>query len=575
VAAEYARTSAEAGSIATLGWREFFVAPQLQRLIETALANNRDIRIAAGRVEEARAAYRIEGSWLYPDLNASASGTRARIPGDVSGFGEPMTSTQIYAQLGASWEIDFWGRLRNLRQYARQQYLASEEAHRAVAISLVANVANTFLAHREYEERLALTAESIATREEALRILRRRYEVGSGSKLDMTQAQLLLAQAKTALHALEQQRDLNFNALALLVGQPVEIGPGKLRLAETDRDRPLPAGLPSELLIHRPDIIAAEHQLRAANADIGAARAAFFPNITLTGSAGTASSELDGLFGGGSGAWSFTPSLRLPIFNAGRLAANLDLAEARRNIAVAAYEQTVQRAFQDVSDAAQRRFARSATLAAEGAMAVQERDDDQANVEGAQAALAAARAQVLAAQAAIASARSQVIGAGSNAEAAAATVRRLDADIADSALKAPRDARVQYRVAQPGEVLGSGGRVLNLVDLSDVYMTFFLPETVVGRVAIGSEARIVLDAAPEYPIPAKISFVADVAQFTPKTVETKSERQKLMFRVKAQIDPDLLQKHISQVKTGLPGMAYVRIDPDTPWPDELAIRTAP
>lgn len=354
VAPEYAEAPSEAGSIATLGWREFFAAPELRRLIGTALANNRDIRIAAGRVEEARAAWRIDGSWLYPDITADLSGTRARMPGNVPGLGEPVTGTQIHAQLGASWEIDFWGRLRNLREYARQQYLASEEARRGVATSLVANVAITWLAHREYEERIALARESITTRDSALRILRQRHEVGSGSRLDLTQAQLLLAQAKTALHALEQQRDINFNALVLLVGQPVETGPGKLHLAEGG-ERALPPGLPSELLTNRPDIMAAEHQLRAANADIGAARAAFFPNISLTGTAGTASSELEGLFGAGSGAWSFSPSIRLPIFNAGRLAANLDLAEARRNTAIATYEQTVQRAFRDVSDALVRR----------------------------------------------------------------------------------------------------------------------------------------------------------------------------------------------------------------------------
>ncbi|MBA3055540.1 MAG: HlyD family efflux transporter periplasmic adaptor subunit [Sphingomonadales bacterium] len=223
--------------------------------------------------------------------------------------------------------------------------------------------------------------------------------------------------------------------------------------------------------------------------------------------------------------------------------------------------------------AARKRLGRSETLAREGATAVQERDDDQARVEGANAAVEAARAQVAAVDAAIGSARSQVIGAGSAVDAAVATIRRLDADITDSDLKAPREGRVQYRIAQPGEVVGGGGRVLNLVDLSDVYMTFFLPETAAGRVGIGSEVRIVLDAAPDYVIPAKVSFVADVAQFTPKTVETESERQKLMFRVKARIDQALLRRYIRQVKTGLPGMAYVRIGTDARWPAELAIKT--
>jgi HlyD family secretion protein len=224
--------------------------------------------------------------------------------------------------------------------------------------------------------------------------------------------------------------------------------------------------------------------------------------------------------------------------------------------------------------AARKRLARSETLAREGATAVQERDDDQAQVEGATAAVEAARAQLAAVDAAIGTARSQVIGARSNVDAARATIERIEADIRDSDLRAPVGGRVQYRVAQPGEVVAGGGRVLNLVNLGDVYMTFFLPETVAGRVALGSDVRIVLDAAPDFVIPAKVSFVADVAQFTPKTVETTSERQKLMFRVKARIDPALLERHITQVKTGLPGMAYVRTARGTEWPAKLTVNVS-
>lgn len=224
-------------------------------------------------------------------------------------------------------------------------------------------------------------------------------------------------------------------------------------------------------------------------------------------------------------------------------------------------------------NAAGKRLARSDTLSREGAAAVQERDDDQARVEEAQAALGAARAQVAAAEAAIRTAKSQTTGSLANVDAMRASIQRLDADIADATLKAPEDGRVQYRVAQPGEVIGAGGKVLNLVDLSDVYMTFFLPETVAGRVGLGTDVRIVLDAAPQYAIPAKVSFVADVAQFTPKTVETASERQKLMFRVKARIDPALLRRHLQQVKTGLPGVAYVKIDPRADWPKTLQLKT--
>ncbi|HKE96988.1 MAG TPA: HlyD family efflux transporter periplasmic adaptor subunit [Povalibacter sp.] len=221
-------------------------------------------------------------------------------------------------------------------------------------------------------------------------------------------------------------------------------------------------------------------------------------------------------------------------------------------------------------DAAKRRLARSEMLSTEGAASVQELDDDRARVRGAESALAATRAQIAAAQAAVAAAKAQVVGAHSNVTAATATIARIEADISDSELRAPRDGRVQFLVAQPGEVLGSGGRVLNLLDLTDVFMTFFVPASAAGRIALGSEARIVLDAAPDFVIPATISFVASQAQFTPKTVETASEREKLMFRVRAQIPPDLLREHIEHVKTGLPGVAWVKLDPQAAWPASLA-----
>jgi HlyD family secretion protein len=224
---------------------------------------------------------------------------------------------------------------------------------------------------------------------------------------------------------------------------------------------------------------------------------------------------------------------------------------------------------------ARKRALRSLTLASEAATSQQEADDDSARVQSAVAAVSAARAQLAAAGATIVTARAEIAGAQSAVEAARATVERIQADIKDCGLKSPREGRVQYRVAQPGEVVGSGGRVLSMVDLSDVYMTFFLPTAAVGRVALGTEVRLVLDAAPQQVIPAKVSFVADVAQFTPKTVETASERLKLMFRVRAQISPDLLRKYITQVKTGLPGMAYIRMDPAIQWPAHLQVKPLP
>ncbi|MCK0196960.1 HlyD family efflux transporter periplasmic adaptor subunit [Ancylobacter sp. 6x-1] len=221
-------------------------------------------------------------------------------------------------------------------------------------------------------------------------------------------------------------------------------------------------------------------------------------------------------------------------------------------------------------DAADKRLARSSQLVQTNSVSQQTLDDDKASQQGATAAVAAAQAQLAASDAAVNAAKAQVIDAGAAVDAAKASIASINADIDDSTLASPRDGRVQYRVAQPGEVLSAGGRVLNLVDLGDVYMTFFLPTAQAGRVALGTEVRLVLDAIPQYVVPAKVSFVADVAQFTPKTVETEEERQKLMFRIKARISPELLRKHIQQVKTGLPGMAYVRVDPAVEWPANLS-----
>lgn len=223
-------------------------------------------------------------------------------------------------------------------------------------------------------------------------------------------------------------------------------------------------------------------------------------------------------------------------------------------------------------DAARQRLGRTQELAARGNAPLQTLDDDRATFEAARAAHAAATAQVAAAEAAISSARAQIVAAQADAEAAEATIERIQIDINDSALRAPRAGRVQYRIAQPGEILGAGGRVLNIVDVTDVYMTFFLPTEAAGRLRLGAEARIVLDAAPQFVFPAAISLVADVAQFTPRTVETAEERLKLMFRVRARVSPDLLRAHIERVKTGLPGMAYVRVDPATSWPENLQVR---
>lgn len=253
----------------------------------------------------------------------------------------------------------------------------------------------------------------------------------------------------------------------------------------------------------------------------------------------------------------------LAVIDALALEAQLRQAEAegRRARSAVATAKSLRTQREAELDAARKRAARSAALAVEGASSQQEADDD--------------RARVLSAEAALTAAETQVEGAGSEVEAAQAAAERIRADIADSRLKAPRDGRVQYLVAREGEVLGAGGRVLNMLDLSDAYMTFFLPTAAAGRLTLGDEARIVLDAAPEFVIPARISFVASEAQFTPKSVETRSEREKLMFRVRAQIPAELLRKHILRVKTGLPGVAYARLDPRTEWPERLRVKTPP
>ena len=275
--------------------------------------------------------------------------------------------------------------------------------------------------------------------------------------------------------------------------------------------------------------------------------------------------------------------IRLQICNSSEVQNQLRLQQAQLAISsaqvqVAQRESDYQAALAVVAqresdlDTARRRLPRSEQLAREGFFSSQLLDDDRAKVRSQQAAVTAAKAQAKAAQAGISASRTQVTSAEANVRALQATLARIDVELADSELKAPRDGRVQFRVVQPGEVVGAGARVLQLVDLSDVYMTFFLPETVAGRVALGSEVRIVLDAAPGFVIPATVSFVASTAQFTPKTVETASERQKLMFRVRAQIDKALLLRHQDQVKTGLPGVAWLRVDPAVEWPSNLAVK---
>lgn len=377
VSPQYASDTAEQGvSAAAIGWRDYFADPQLQLLLTQALENNRDLRTAVLQMEQARALYGIQRADLLPSIGAQAGVSRSRVPGDLNLTGRPLLGSQYQAGLGlASWEIDFWGRVGSLRDAALQSYLATDEARRAVTIGLIAQVANNYLTLRELDERIALARQNIASRAETLRIFSRRVEVGSTSRLNLTQVQTLLTQAQALGAQLEQSRETQLHAMTLLVGTNFELPPASGRLEEQPVLRELKAGLPSDLLVQRPDIAAAEHQLKAANASIGAARAAFFPRVALTGSLGTASAELDGLFSSGSQAWTFSPSISLPIFSGGRLRNNLVLAELRRDAAVAHYEKTVQGAFRDVADAlsARRWLAEQLTVAQAALMAQTER----------------------------------------------------------------------------------------------------------------------------------------------------------------------------------------------------------
>jgi len=361
-------SSTDGAHAGELAWQAYFTDPLLQRLIETALENNRDLRLAALRVEEASAAFRIQRSDRFPAVGVGAQGGRARVPGDLNMSGRSHVGGEYRAEVGLStWELDLWGRVRNLEDAALQTWLATDAARRAVHLALIAQVADGYLGLREIDERVAIARKTVTTREESYRIFRRRVEVGSTSTLDLTQVQTLLNQAQALLTQLEQARATQLHALALLVGADPGSLPAKALFDETTVLAELRAGLPSELLVSRPDIISAEHQLRAGDANIGAARAAFLPRIALTGSFGTASSDLNGLFDSGSRAWTFMPTLSMPIFDGGRRRANLELSEVRRDIAVAGYEKTIQTAFREVADALSAKYWLAEQLTIQGA----------------------------------------------------------------------------------------------------------------------------------------------------------------------------------------------------------------
>ncbi len=333
-----------------LGWREFFRDPDLQQLIEMALQNNRDLRVAALNVEAYRALYRVQRANLLPLVSADGAATRSRTPADLSPTGESTVGGQYSATLGVAWELDLFGRLGSLREEALQQYFATEAAQRSAQISLVASVANAWLTWQADQALLELTADTLKAYDESLALTQRSFDVGVASALELRQARSAVETARVSLAQYTRLVAQDRNALVQLLGQNIPANLLHKRELNDQQLAELPVGLPSDLLTKRPDIVQAEYQLRAANASIGAARAAFFPSISLTGAAGTASRELSGLFDGGSGYWTFSPQISLPIFNAGQLRANLDYAEISKNIQVAEYERAIQVAFREVAD---------------------------------------------------------------------------------------------------------------------------------------------------------------------------------------------------------------------------------
>ncbi|VVO41951.1 efflux RND transporter outer membrane subunit EmhC [Pseudomonas fluorescens] len=347
----YSPAQAPAQAAAEQGWKQFFHDPALQQLIQVALENNRDLRVAALNIDAFAAQYRIQRADLFPAVSANGTGSRQRVPARASQTGEAGITSSYSATVGISaYELDLFGRVRSLSEEALQQYFATEEGRRSTQISLVANVANAYLTWQADKELRKLTQDTLGAFEESLKLTARSNEVGVASALDLAQSRTSVENARAQLARYTRQVAQDENSLVLLLGTGI---PANLQTAKPLSDELLsdvPPGLPSDLLQRRPDILQAEYNLKAANANIGAARAAFFPSISLTANAGSLSPDLSGLFKGGSGTWLFQPQINLPIFNAGSLRASLDYSKIQKDIGVANYEKSIQTAFQEVAD---------------------------------------------------------------------------------------------------------------------------------------------------------------------------------------------------------------------------------
>jgi multidrug efflux system outer membrane protein len=346
VAAQFPGVTAtnEAAS-ANVAWRDFFADERLKELISLALTNNRDLRVAILNVEQSRAEYRVTRSASFPTVDGSGSYTRSHA--------NRVTSTSWSASLGTTaYEVDFWGRVRSLNRQALEKYFATDEARRSEQISVIAQVAAEYFTLREIEAELALSRQTLQTVQESSDLNQALFDAGASSELDLREAQSQVQTAKISVTTFERQKAEAEHDLALLLGQPLPAGlPEPRAFADTNLLAEIPAGLPSELLLRRPDILEAEHTLQAANANIGAARAAFLPSLSLTASVGTSSSQLSKLFGSGTGLWSFAPQVTVPIFTAGQNLADLDAARVSKRIEIANYEKAIQTAFREVADA--------------------------------------------------------------------------------------------------------------------------------------------------------------------------------------------------------------------------------
>lgn len=366
---------ADAKDAVTLGWSDFFQSPELRQLINKGLANNRDLRIAALNIETAQAQYRIQRSNLLPTINGTLSMSRSHMPA-IGAQGFSGTFSQYTANIATTaYELDVFGRLRSLNQTALETYLATAEARNTVQISLIRQIAAAYLTLLADREQSVLSQQTLESQQKSYDLALRKFNVGVGTKLELRQSETLLETARVDQIAFARQTAQDRNALELLVGAPLDDMEITASFADADHiTAPIKAGLPSDLLLNRPDIRQAEHNLKSANANIGAARAAFFPTITLTASGGLGGNELSGLFESSAKAWSFSPQITIPIFNAGRNKATLDVATLRKEITVAQYEKAIQTAFREVSDALVARETLTRELAAQGKLVAATQD---------------------------------------------------------------------------------------------------------------------------------------------------------------------------------------------------------